>query len=73
MTGLSNLEAARTSRRAALEELRDTLAEQLDTATTNVHAQLAAQYRATLADIAALDEEEALEEGAGESPPDEAF
>ena len=53
---LTNLAAAQSgSTRVALETLRNTLAEQLDAATSNVHAQLAAQYRATLADIAALD------------------
>ena len=53
---LTNLAAAQSgSTRVALETLRDTLAEQLDAATSNVHAQLAAQYRATIADIAALD------------------
>lgn len=31
--------------------LRDTLAEQLDTTESNTHAQIAAQYRATLAEL----------------------
>ena len=52
----SNLSAASSGdHRAALEALRDTLASLLDTSEANVHAQLAAQYRATLADLAALD------------------
>ena len=52
----SNREAAASGdTRAALEALRDTLASLLDTTEAQVHAQLAAQYRATLADIAALD------------------
>ena len=51
----SNAAAAATGDlRAALETLRDTLAELLDSTEANVHAQLAAQYRATLADLAAL-------------------
>lgn len=51
-----NLTAARSNdRRRALEVLRDTLAEKLDTTESQVHAQLAAQYRATLAEIAELD------------------
>ena len=50
-----NLTAARSGDRLkALEELRDTLAEQIDTTESNVHAQLAAQYRATLAEIAEI-------------------
>ncbi len=54
-TYTSNLEAARSGDpKAALEKLRDTLADQLDTTDTNVHAQLAAQYRATIADLQAL-------------------
>ena len=53
--GGSNLAAAKSGdRRAALEQLRDTLAGLLDTTDAQVHAQLAAQYRATLADLAAL-------------------
>jgi len=52
---MSNLEAARSGdRRRALEVLRDTLAEQIDTTESATHAQLAAQYRAVLADLAAL-------------------
>ena len=51
----TNLVAARTGDlRLALETLRDTLAEMLDTTDKQIHAQLAAQYRATLADIEAL-------------------
>lgn len=63
----SNLEAAQTgNRRAALEQLRDTLAAQLDSTDTATHAQLAAQYRATLAE---LDE---LGAGTEETPADDA-
>ena len=52
----SNLSAASSGdHRAALEALRDTLASLLDSTEAQVHAQLAAQYRATLADLAALD------------------
>jgi hypothetical protein len=51
----SNREAASSGdHRQALEVLRDTLAALLDTTESSVHAQLAAQYRATLAEIAAL-------------------
>jgi hypothetical protein len=47
--------AARSGdRRQALEILRDTLAAQLDTTQASIHAQLAAQYRATLAELAEL-------------------
>lgn len=53
---MNNREAAASGNiRAALVALRDTLAEQLDMTEAQIHAQLAAQYRATLADIAALD------------------
>jgi hypothetical protein len=49
------LEAAQSGdRRKALEVLRDTLAVQLDVTEAQIHAQLAAQYRATLADLDAL-------------------
>lgn len=51
-----NLEAARTDdRRQALVALRDTLAGLLDGTEAQVHAQLAAQYRGTLAEIAEID------------------
>ena len=51
----SNLAAATSGdTRKALEALRDTLASLLDSTEAQVHAQLAAQYRATLADLAAL-------------------
>lgn len=51
----SNLSAAQSGdQRKALEVLRDTLAEQLDVTESNTHAQLAAQYRATLDALAAL-------------------
>lgn len=52
----NNLEAAKSGdRRRALEQLRDTLAGLLDTTEAQVHAQIAAQYRARLADLAALE------------------
>ena len=52
---MSNLDAARSGdRRQALEHLRDTLAATLDECDPNVRPQVAAQYRATLADLAAL-------------------
>ena len=52
----SNLQAAQSNdRRAALVALRDTLATMLDQTEAQIHAQLAAQYRATLAEIAELD------------------
>lgn len=55
----SNLEAARSGdQRQALEVLRDTLAAQLDTTESAIHAQLAAQYRATLDALAQLAEPE---------------
>lgn len=51
----TNLAAAKSGdRRAALERLRDTLAATLDECDPNVRPQVAAQYRATLADLAAL-------------------
>ena len=51
----TNSEAARSGdRKLALEVLRDTLAGQLDTTSASIHAQLAAQYRATLAELAEL-------------------
>ena len=52
----SILEAAQSGdRRATLEALRDMLSAQLDGTEAQVHAQLAAQLRATLADIAEID------------------
>jgi hypothetical protein len=52
---VNNREAASSGdQRKALEVLRDTLAEQLDVTESAIHAQLAAQYRATLAELAAL-------------------
>jgi glycine cleavage system regulatory protein len=50
-----NLTAAQSGdRKQALEVLRDTLAAQIDTTEANVHAQLSAQYRATLAELAEI-------------------
>lgn len=50
-----NLEAARSNdRRRALEALRDTLAAALDVAEPTVQAQIAAQYRAALTELAGL-------------------
>jgi hypothetical protein len=50
-----NLTAAKTGdRKEALEVLRDTLAEQIDTTEANVHAQLSAQYRAVLVELAEI-------------------
>lgn len=55
----TNLAAARSGdQRRALEVLRDTLAAQLDTTESAIHAQLAAQYRATLDALAQLAEPE---------------
>jgi hypothetical protein len=55
----SNLDAARSGDRlTALTRLRDTLADQLDTADSAIHAQLAAQYRQTLLEIDELRPEE---------------
>lgn len=52
----SNLTAAQTNdRRQALVALRDTLASLLDSTEAQVHAQLAAQYRAALSEIAEID------------------
>jgi hypothetical protein len=57
---MDNLTAAQSGDvRTALEVLRDTLAERIDTTDKDVHAQLAAQYRATLEAIAALEVPEA--------------
>ena len=59
----SNLSAAQSgNQRQALVELRDTLASLLDTTESQVHAQLSAQYRGVLAEIAAMDAEQAPEE-----------
>lgn len=56
---MNNREAASSGdRKRALEVLRDTLAEQLDMTEASIHAQLAAQYRATLAELAELSEGE---------------
>jgi hypothetical protein len=50
-----NLDAAKTGdRKQALEVLRDTLAAQIDTTEANVHAQLSAQYRAVLVELAEI-------------------
>ena len=50
-----NLIAAQSGdRKQALEVLRDTLAAQIDDTEANVHAQLSAQYRATLAELAEI-------------------
>lgn len=55
---MNNREAAASGdRRKALEVLRDTLAEMLDTTEAQIHAQLAAQYRATLAELDGLSDE----------------
>ena len=48
---MNNREAAKAGHREALIALRDTLAEKLDTTEAQIHAQLAAQYRATLAEL----------------------
>jgi hypothetical protein len=49
---MNNMTAAQSGdRRKALETLRDTLASLLDTTESQVHAQLSAQYRATLAEL----------------------
>lgn len=54
----TNLEAAQSGeRRDALVALRDDLAAALDAAEPNVKAQLAAQYRAVLSELAALPDE----------------
>jgi len=46
--------AANGSRRQALEALRDRLARDIDAASPNVVAQISAQFRATLKEIAEL-------------------
>ena len=52
---MNNREAAASGdHRKALETLRDTLATMLDTTEAQIHAQLAAQYRAVLAELAAM-------------------
>jgi hypothetical protein len=56
--GVNLIAAQSGDRRAALLALRDTLAGLLDTTDKQIHAQLAAQYRATLADLAALKPED---------------
>lgn len=52
----TNLSAAQSNnRREALVALRDTLATMLDQTEAQIHAQLAAQYRATLLEIEGID------------------
>ena len=52
---MSNLDAARSDdHRRALVALRDSLAADLDGDTSNVRAQIAAQYRAVLKEISEL-------------------
>ena len=46
-----NEAAAKVDRKTALEVLRDTLAYELDTTDKGIHAQIAAQYRATLVEL----------------------
>jgi hypothetical protein len=69
--------AATNDRRQALVALRTTLAAQLDGTESNVHAQLAAQYRATLSDIADIDAaitaEEADADGGASDTADETY
>lgn len=70
----SNLDSARSgSRLKALRSLRDTLAEKLDTTEAQIHAQLAAQYRSTLNEIAELEGPSEDEGGADadDGTPDE--
>ncbi len=51
-TKSSNLSAAQSGdRRRALEQIRDSLAQAMDEVTGPALAQIAAQYRATLADL----------------------
>ena len=51
---MSNLEAAQSGDVVeALRELRDTLASDMDEAPVTVRVQIASQYRATLAELAA--------------------
>lgn len=51
----TNAESAATDdRRVALVTLRDSLASAMDECTTNVLAQIAAQYRATLVELAEM-------------------
>lgn len=53
---MTNLDAAKSDDRLrALKQLRDTLAEQLDVTANSVHAQLAAQYRECLREIAEIE------------------
>jgi len=74
---MTNLESATSGNRlAALRSLRDTLAEKLDTTEAQIHAQLAAQYRATLSEIEEMEELELSDgggdgDGAGETPDEE--
>lgn len=64
---MKNVESAQSGdTRRALECLRDTLAEQIDTTEANVHAQLAAQYRATLLAIEELGKPEGQKGGVDE-------
>lgn len=69
---MSNLDSAKSGNRLdALRSLRDTLAEVLDTTEAQIHAQLAAQYRSTLSDIAELEEIEQRDEGEPDGDGDE--
>ena len=70
---MNNRTAAQASHRKALEALRDTLAEKLDMTEAQIHAQLAAQYRATLSELASMpeDEPDGGPDGEGEVPDEE--
>ncbi len=66
-TKSSNLSAAQSGdRRRALEQIRDSLAQAMDEVTGPALAQIAAQYRATLADLDQLADagEESAADGA---------
>lgn len=71
---MNNRDAFRAGRRQALIALGFTLAEQLDTTDKQIHAQISAQYRATLLELEELaDPDEAEGASNAESVPDEAW
>ena len=70
---MNNRDAFTKGRRQALITLCETLAAQLDTTEAQIHAQLAAQYRAALKELEELTEAEP-DEGGGNGPiKDEPF
>ena len=68
---MNNQTAFTKGRRQALITLCETLAEQLDTTEAQIHAQLAAQYRAALKELEELPADEPEGGADGGTPADE--